>query len=725
MNKPPLLANITRFKKTDIGIRDYITIILRRKMVIIVSLLSLVLSTVYYVYRIEDIYESFSTLVIEETNPVMSQLMKIGGRPLSFYQGILNSRTFLELTLDSIGMDIFKTTFPKFTEKDAIQYIKNNISLRKTEYASFLRLNCRAKSRELAYFIASVSTDLFQRRCHEVESEESRRAVIEIDKQLKLIREKLEKAEYDYRTFKEKTGNILEGLPPELKTLQEAHAENLALLGVKEADLKAEKIQLARLEAKVTPTATKKSPEALKLRSRLKELEKERIRLENLGIRLSSTSTIDREIDEVEKQLLQYKQTKSAKRADPNTIRQWQELRKLVIGKEAELSLFKRRLESYQRAIKNYKKDNPNILSKSLELLRLKRSKEIYENIYNILLEKAEEQRILSASSGAGIKTVDIAQMPDNPIPKNETRYYILGVILGLALGFGLAFIMEFNDTSIKSNEDVEKFLNIPVLGTIPHITFSKKEDIKLKRRSSKSKRSISVTHYPSHLLNFSGDESVTAEAYRSLRTNLSFVSPDDPIKCLLITSAGPSEGKSLTIANLALAYAQMGKKTLLVDTDLRRPVIHHIFSMKREPGFTDLFAAEADYNAVVKPTQRENLSIITAGIFTPNPAELIASQKMESHVEYFKKNFDMVFFDTPPIVAVTDAPLLGTKLDGVLLVVRSHKTRREVAMQAVSNLNNVGVKCIGSVLNDINLSHRYSSYGYYKYYYHYYKSKV
>ncbi len=315
--------------------------------------------------------------------------------------------------------------------------------------------------------------------------------------------------------------------------------------------------------------------------------------------------------------------------------------------------------------------------------------------------------------------------MPDNPIPKNETRYYILGVILGILLGFGLAFILEFNDTSIKSNDDIERHINLPVLGTIPHITYSKKEELKIKRQSSKSRRSMTVTQYPKHLLNFTGDESVTAEAYRSLRTNLSFVSPDNPVKCLVVTSAGPSEGKSLTVANLALAYAQMGKKTLLIDTDLRRPVMHHIFGMKRDPGFTDLFAVDANYENIIKPTQKENFFIITAGIFTPNPAELIASQKMASHIEYFRNNFDMVFFDTPPIIAVTDATLLGTKPDGILLVVRSHKTSREIAQHAVSNLNNVGVKCIGSVLNDINLSHRYSSYGYYKYYYHYYKSKA
>lgn len=711
--------------KRDTTLKDYINIFQRRKFIILITLLSLIGSTVFYVYKIEDVYESFSILVIEEKNPVMNQVMNVGGRSLSFYQGILNSRTFLELALDSIGMDIFKSVFPKITKEQAGEYIEQNISLRKTSYTSFLRLNSKAKSRELSYFMASIATDLFRKRCRDVESEESRRAVFEIEKQLKTVRDKLEKAEHDYRTFTEQTGNILDGLPPELKTLQEAYAQNLAQLGLKEADLRAEKTQLSRLEKIVTPAENKKTPEVKKLRSRLKELERERIRLENLGIRLSSTSTIDREIKELEKQLLRYKKTNPRQTTNINTVHQWQALRKTVITKEAEFALFKRRLESYRRAIKNYKKNNPDILTQSLELLRLKRSKEVYENIYNILLEKTEEQRILSASSGTGIKVVDIARMPEKPIPKNETRYYILGIIMGLVLGVGFALILEFNDTTIKSNEDIERFLKLTVLGTIPHITYNKKQDMKLKRSSSKSKKALTTTQYPRHLLNFSGDESITAEAYRSLRTNLSFVSPDNPIKCLLLTSAGPSEGKSLTIANLALAYAQMGKKTILIDTDLRRPVMHHLFNTKREPGLSDLFIANADYKSVIKPTKRENLSLVTAGMFTPNPAELIASQKMDAHIEYFRNTYDMVFFDTPPIVAVTDATLLGRKLDGILLVVRSHKTSREVAAHAITNLRNVGIKCIGTVLNDINLSHSYSSYGYYKYYYHYYKSKA
>ncbi len=727
-------AALTTSRRTPLPLRrgaqlkDYFGVIVRRFLLIVLALLSVVLSTVFYVFRIDDIYESFSTLVIEQYNPLISEALRKAPRSLSFYQGILNSRTFLDMVLDSIGPEVIEKSLPKLAkeaDRESIRaYVRRNMSLRRTEYESFLQLTARANTREFAYFMASAATDVFQKRCQEVETEESRRAVIEIEKQLDLVRAKLEQAEHDYSSYKEKAGNILEGTTPELKTLQDAYARDLAQLGIKGADMTAEKGHLARLEGLITPSGSADQPEIAKLRRKLNELEKEKHRLEGLGIRLSGVSTIDREIQEIEKQLMQYRRSTETPSIDASVVRQWQELRKSVIQKEADLELFKRRLESYKRAIAGYKKDNPDILAQSLELMRLKRSKEIYESVYSFLLEKAEEERIQSASSGAGIKTVDIARMPDKPIPKNETRYYVLGVLLGLALGLGLAFLVEFNDTTLKSTEDIERLLAIPVLGTIPHIVHNKKEEIQIERRSAKSKKAAAVAQYPRHLLNFAGSDSVTTESYRSLRTNLSFVSPDNPLKCILLTSAGPSEGKSLTISNLAMAYAQMGKKTLLVDADLRRPVLHHLFDTKREPGFSELFMDNPDYNTVIKPTEKENLYLITAGMFTPNPAELIGSQKMSQHIEYFKSRFDIVFFDTPPIVAVTDATLLGTRLDGALLVIRSHHTDREIATRAINTLTNVGIKILGTVLNDINLSHRYSSYGYYKYYYHYYRSK-
>jgi tyrosine-protein kinase Etk/Wzc len=720
----PFVTNIDRLK-TGVRLKDYLMVVLRRRWIIIASLLSVVASTFFYVYRIEDIYESYSILVIEERNPDIRMAVDRGGRSLSFYQGILNSRTFLEMVKDSVGESTFRDLFSKYATEDILRYIQNSLSLKPTTYSSFLRLNVRAKTKDLAYELANRATRIFRKRCHEVATEESRRAVQEIEKQLALIREKLEQAEHDYRSFVDRSGNLLEGTTQELNTLKETYSKNLAQLGVKEADLAAEKRLLASLEKKITPKADRASPEYMQLRSRLQELEKEKMKLENLGIRLSGFSTIDREIEEVERKLLEYKRPRGPGTVDPRLMQRWQALRKSVINKEAELELFKRRLEAYRKAIEHYKKGNPDMLSRSLDLLRLKRSKETYENLYNILLEKAEEERIKSASGAAGIKIVDKPRKPRRPIPKNEGRYYALGIILGLGLGVGLAFLVEFNDTTLKSNEDIERFLHLPVLGTIPHIVTNKKEDIKIRRRSSKTKTSRSVTQYPRNLLSFRGNDSVITESYRSLRTNLSFVSPDNPLRTVLLTSAGPAEGKSLTIANLAMAYAQMGKKTLLVDTDLRRPVLHHLFHLRREPGFAELFMEDADPEEIIRPSEAEDLYLVTAGMFSPNPAELIASQRMLQYIEYFRNNFDMVFFDTPPVVAVTDATLLATKIDGVFLVVKSHHTDRDVASRAVNNLKNVGVRVLGTVLNDIDLSHRYSSYGYYKYYYHYYKSKT
>jgi capsular exopolysaccharide synthesis family protein len=723
-----IISSLSKFR-SGTQLKDYIAIIVRRRWIIFMSLLSVALSTMFFVMRIPDVYESFSTVVIEQQNVMLSQAMNVGteGRSLDFYQGILNSHTFLEMVVDSLGIERFREIFPKIDRDGALAYIQKSISLRNTEYASFMRFNVLASTQDLAYTLASAGTEIFRKRCREVETEESRRATTELENQLKTIREKLEQAEHDYQTYRELRGNITEGTTPELKTLTEAYGSNMAQLGLKEADLNAERKQLGQLEASITPSENERSPEFLKLRSRLRELEQEKMRLENLGIKLAGPSTVDREIDDLEHQLLQYKQPAkglSGSSVDPRTVKQWQELRKSVLNKETELDLFKRRLESYKKAIASYKQSNPDILTQSLELQRLQRSREVYENVYNVLLQKSEEERVRNTSNVAGIKIVDNARRPNHPIPKNETRYYALGVILGLLLGVGLAFLLEFNDSTIKSNEDVEKYLAVPILGTIPHIAHTKKEGIEIRRRSSKSKTQTSVVQYPRHLLNFSGDDSVITESYRSLRTNLSFVSPDRPLQTALLTSAGPGEGKSLTISNLAMAYAQMGKKVLLVDTDLRRPVLHHLFELKREPGFCDLFTETPDYDTAIRPTSKENLSIVTAGIFTPNPAELIASQKMVQHIEYFKKHYDIVFFDTPPVFAVTDATLLGTKVDGVILVIKAHHTDKEIAVRAVTSIQNVGVKVWGVILNDINLTHRYSSYGYYKYYYHYYKSK-
>ena len=299
----------------------------------------------------------------------------------------------------------------------------------------------------------------------------------------------------------------------------------------------------------------------------------------------------------------------------------------------------------------------------------------------------------------------------------------MVSLVVGLAIGVGLSILREFMDDTVKSPDDVEKQLALTLLGTIPHIN-PKKSDLEVKRTFTKGKKQQIRNKYPGLMMGPQNEESVVAEAYRSLRTNIVFSSPDKAIQTLLITSSGPGEGKSLTMANTALSFAQQGEPTLVIDTDLRRPVNHHLFGFDRGPGFGELFAGTNTIDEVCREIPGTNLKVMTAGAYMPNPAELLGSKKMDHFLEELKKRYRYILFDTPPVIAVTDAAILATKLDGVVLVIRANKTSLAVSSRTLQALRNVNARVLGCILNDVDITKGYSSYGYYKHYYHNYLAK-
>jgi len=192
------------------------------------------------------------------------------------------------------------------------------------------------------------------------------------------------------------------------------------------------------------------------------------------------------------------------------------------------------------------------------------------------------------------------------------------------------------------------------------------------------------------------------AEAYRTLRTNLTFAALDKPIETLVITSAAPGEGKSIVLANLAVTMAQGEHRTIIVDADLRRPELHNIFGVANERGLTTMFVEEAALdNPPLMETGVDNLWLLPSGPLPPNPADLLGSRRMEQAIAALKARADVILFDAPPVIAVTDATVLGTKVDGVLLVVSAGRTRREHALRARELLERVHVRIVGAVLND------------------------
>lgn len=212
--------------------------------------------------------------------------------------------------------------------------------------------------------------------------------------------------------------------------------------------------------------------------------------------------------------------------------------------------------------------------------------------------------------------------------------------------------------------------------------------------------------------------KSPISEAYRALRTNIQFSAIDEDLRVMMVTSAGPGEGKSTTINNLAVAYAQADKKVLLVDADLRKPTLHNTFNVSNRWGVTSLLTNQARLEEVIRNSSISNLDILTSGPIPPNPSEILASKRLTGLLDELKNRYDIILIDTPPAIAVTDAQIVATKCDGVILVVDSGNVKREIAMKAKANLEHVQARILGVVLNNVDRRNKEA------YYYYYYGNK-
>jgi succinoglycan biosynthesis transport protein ExoP len=268
----------------------------------------------------------------------------------------------------------------------------------------------------------------------------------------------------------------------------------------------------------------------------------------------------------------------------------------------------------------------------------------------------------------------------------------LIAAVIGLALASTAAFLLEYLDDTLKTPEDVRQVTELVTLGGVA---------------------AIEGEDYPSQLITIKHPRSPTAEAFRMLRTNLQFSAVDRPLKTLMITSPGPREGKSLTAANVAVAMAQAGKRVVLVDADLRRPTLQNIFELSNIVGLTTiLLDTSINLEDTLQNTAVENLSVITSGPIPPNPSEMLGSKRMGYLIEALQEQSDIVIFDSPPIMAVTDATVLATRLDGMLLVIDYGHTRRGLARRSREALAAVGATVLGVVLN--RLPSRELSYDYY-----------
>lgn len=217
------------------------------------------------------------------------------------------------------------------------------------------------------------------------------------------------------------------------------------------------------------------------------------------------------------------------------------------------------------------------------------------------------------------------------------------------------------------------------------------------------------------HLITLVNPRSPVSESYRALRTNIEFSSVDTKTQVIMVTSAGPAEGKSTVIGNLAVAYAQNDRSVLLIDADMRKPTVHRTFQLSNRNGLSTFLSRQAGLENVIQESEVPNLYVMTAGPIPPNPAEMLGSKSMSSLLDMLREQFDIILIDSPPVLAVTDAQLLASQSDGVLLVVNAGKVKKDIAVKAKENLSRVNARILGVVLNNVK---RKASEEYYYYYY-------
>ncbi len=409
--------------------------------------------------------------------------------------------------------------------------------------------------------------------------------------------------------------------------------------------------------------------------------------------------------------------------SDPIEYRQ--ELITELLTAEAMLAGQTARSEEYHKLVDRYNLQLNQLPSKQLQFARLERDRSVLAETYTFMRQKLEETKITVASESGKVQIVDTAIVPTGRSKPNHKMNLLIGLILGLGGGVGLILLRDALDNTVKSLDWIERLGNT-VLGVIPVVGGEVYEKKRKKMKGVLEGNQSSASRMRRRMITREDPKSPVSEAYRSLRTNIIYTQADKPIKSILVSSPGAGEGKTTTVTNLAITFANMGKRTLLIDADLRRPVQHSIWKIKKDPGLTHyLSGAVNDFNSLVHSTDIENLSIVPAGISPPNPSELLGSERMTELIANLEKEWDYILFDSPPIAAVTDASMISREIDTMVVVVKAGETHKEAYRRAVHTLKSINVPLAGIVMNGISRQTSYDTYYYYyyQYYTHYYGS--
>ncbi|NQU05284.1 MAG: polysaccharide biosynthesis tyrosine autokinase, partial [Calditrichaeota bacterium] len=719
--------------------------ILKRPWLSIGSIFLVTIPIVFYMYSQVPRYRSTSIVTVANDLGDQNLISKVVINPNQnwndseeFYLYILDSYSYN----DHIVKNILEA-FPHLPPDSITDIVERDISHRqKSRSTSFIYIEAESESPDFSRFLAQQAITSFKALSMKLRLSNSSVVADFITNQLDELNAKLSQKEGEIQDFlvdrKLNEVDVATGISSELRGLEQSLTKAKAMREMARLQIETYSSQIEnRFNESLDPEDDTTEMLKLDLRNQL----------DNLNAMLSdsvSFSSDSLEIANVQRERKRILSRLIALMHDNDSITESRGLTLQIsadaLKKELELSLIQ--FESaeieclfYQSAIKIYISEHPNLSQDILEYFNYSRAKSVLQTAINILIEKHETIRIKMAGERGGIRIIDEPRVPSSPIPQNRGRKLAASFLIALAFGFALAYVIDLFDNTIQGEVDIATKFHLPVYGSIPVLSL---RGIKSRKHRTIIQPDEINGKVDLTLLNYHSESSPVAEAYRSIRTAVSFTARERQQKAFVISSAVAGEGKSLTTYNLGVSFAQGGFKTLLVDTDLRRSSLHKLFNTDREPGITNYLVGEKTVAEIFLKGNVENLTMVCSGMKVNNPADLLASHKMRQFIDEVSPLFDIILFDTPPITPCMDSRNLANLVGGMIYIVRAELTKLNILEHSIGLTNRVNVEILGVIINYASfrygygyyyLYHRYQSYGYYSggysyYYYSYYQEQ-
>lgn len=731
----------------QIDLRDYLRVILKQRWMAITVFAVIVITVAIQSFTATPIYEATARLVIEKENPKVvsiQEVMAVDSSGTDYYQTqykIIESRAVTREVLRRLSLDEKEALFPKpkdgfisnlkhSFQETASSWIASIGSLLKTgdetageplseasepyeadsplvstfisrikvspiRNSRLVDVSFQAEEPILAARVVNTLAGAYIDQNLETKLTAVQDAVKWLHRRIAEEREKVEKAEQALLRYKEQHGIITDFT----SDAEKVTAQKLAEMNTQVVEAESERVEAETRYKQAaaladSPNMLGSIPEVLK-----SELIRE-IKSMEVGL-YKRMSELSRKYGRKHPRIL-------AIESELSTLekRRAQEVNRVINSLKNEYTVALAREKSLKAALAKQKKESLELNQKAIQYGVFRREAESARHMYEVLIKRFKETTLTEDMRTGNIRIIDRAEVPRHPVKPRKKLNLILATIVGLVTGTGLAFFFEYLDNTIKIPEDVKQHLKIPYLGPVPMFAMESKAN-----PGHDINQELATLHSP---------KSAASESYRGIRTNVLFSATESPPQVILISSAGPREGKTITTANLAITMAQAGSKVVILDCDMRRPKMHKMFGTSEDHGISNVLVGGKDVHGATVPTKIPNLDLIPCGPVPPNPSEMLGSSRMTSLLDELRKQYAHVFIDSPPCTAVTDAVVLSKAVDGVVLVIRASDTAREIVKNGLAQFEAVGAHILGAVLNGVDVG-RDKYYYYYQYYHYYY----